>query len=177
MINQLINKKIILEQEKEIYCFGICQLIMLLLNICTSFFISLCYGRIIEGMIFSSAYILLRSYAGGYHAKTRKRCYILSSLMAVIVFPIIELSKNRIIICGEIIMSAVMILILAPVDVKNKRLENIEKQMYRKKCIYIFFFEILCCICFALLRKIQYASCISVACTITAFMLVIGKVK
>lgn len=117
LINQLINKKIILEQEKEIYCFGICQLIMLLLNICTSFFISLCYGRIIEGMIFSSAYILLRSYAGGYHAKTRK------------------------------------------------------------KCIYIFFFEILCCICFALLRKIQYASCISVACTITAFMLVIGKVK
>lgn len=126
--NNILNK-----EDEEIYYFGIYQTIVFIINSLTSLIIFLAFNKIIEGLTFSIFYYLLRCYGGGYHSKSILCCYVLSSFLIVMVLNIILYIKinSFIILLG--ILSFILVFLVSPVETQTKKLDSIEKKVYRKK--------------------------------------------
>ena len=80
---ELVKSQKIKLEDQELYRYGIEQGILILLNVLTALAIGLIFHCLFYVVIFSVAFVPLRSYAGGFHAKTFSRCYILSVLMLI----------------------------------------------------------------------------------------------
>ena len=139
---ELVKSQKIKLEDQELYRYGIEQGILILLNVLTALAIGLIFHCLFYVVIFSVAFVPLRSYAGGFHAKTFSRCYILSVLMLIsfCVFNKISIiSKYSFIIIY--ILCSIIILILSPVETKTKPLDELETKVYRKKTRFILIFE------------------------------------
>ena len=77
------------EERFSICRYGIKQLFSVCLNLLTTLCIGMVFGLVWESVLFTVAYIPLRSFAGGFHAKTPVRCYWYSAAMIVIVLALL----------------------------------------------------------------------------------------
>lgn len=174
----LVENKIITHENREIYRFGIQQGIMLLLNFFTLLIIGLIHGMIFEVFIFILAYVPLRSYAGGFHAKTHTKCYSVSVIIINAVLLIIKYLQISIsIYCFLAFLSILIIFVLAPVEDENKLLDNIEGIVYRKKSRIILLFELLCFIFFLWIECFSIVKTISLSLITLGALLLIGNLK
>ena len=136
--NHMENKGTFSPSDREIYFFGVYQGLFMILNIITMALIGLVSGAFLYVFVFALAYIPLRSFAGGYHAKTQLRCYIASTAMILFVVaasPIITLSIQMEI--ALLLIFGVHIIVLSPVGHANKPLDDLEKKVYKKKAVKI----------------------------------------
>lgn len=175
--NYFIINGIIKEEDKEIYSYGLHQGLLIVINILTTIAIGFLFAMVVESILFMIAYIPLRSYAGGYHAKTELRCYFLSTILIVLALLLMKFIPIReYIILGITGISGLIIYILAPVEDRNKPLDQIEYKMYRKKSRNILAIEILSLLVFYLLGFKKISLIISISIFILSLMLVMGKV-
>ena len=79
------------EERFSICRYGIKQLFSVCLNLLTTLCIGMVFGLVWESVLFTAAYIPLRSFAGGFHAKTPVRCYWYSAAMIAIVLALLLL--------------------------------------------------------------------------------------
>lgn len=123
------------EEDKEIYLFGFYQGMILLLNIVTTLSIGIILNMFLESILFLICFIPLRIFAGGYHAKTQLRCYIMSTITTVFILNLIALFHDLVGIIGIVCYITALCIIwkLAPVPDKNKPLDWEEETAYRKK--------------------------------------------
>lgn len=134
LVSLLIKNGTIKSDDRDLYVYGIHQACLFILNIATTIVVGLILGMLWEGIAFSLAYIPMRTYAGGYHSKTQFRCYLLSiaiitaSLLAVKFIPWNGFICTVIMLCAGLV-----VLILAPVEDRNKPLDEQEKAVYRKR--------------------------------------------
>jgi accessory gene regulator B len=174
----LIDNKVIDDQDKELYAYGLQLGITALLNILTTVILGIVMGRIWESVIFLLTYIPLRSYAGGYHAKNQFRCDVLSLLLIITALTGCGLLTSYD-FAGMLLLTAsgIIIFLLAPVEDFNKRLNQEEMKNYRKKS------RILVSIILGLtvlLRQFYYTDIVApfiMVFIILAFMLIAGKIK
>lgn len=174
----LVENKIISFEEREIYRFGVRQSIVLLLNFFTILIIGLIYGMLVDIFVYIIAYIPLRSYAGGFHAKTHMRCYcfsvmILNAVLLIIKFSLLPASTYYILTA----FSVLMVFFFAPVEDENKPLDNIEVVIYRRRSRIILLFEIICLAVAYYTEYFKIAHSISLALATIVFLLLIGKLK
>ena len=142
IVQQLLKWKIIVQEEYEIYLFGVQQLISNILNVLSAIIIGLITREVLPCMIFLICFTAIRQYAGGYHASTRPRCYLLSMSVVAVVLAIIRyVTISFWLLVGLLIIASLVILLLSPVDTENKRLDNIEQNYYRRKAIVIWGIE------------------------------------
>lgn len=66
------------EGKEEIFTYGLEIMTSTLLQIMSILLISILVGNFLPTLLYFITFIPLRIYAGGYHSKTRKRCYFLS---------------------------------------------------------------------------------------------------
>ncbi len=99
--------------------------------------IGLIMNCFIESILFTASFSLLREYGGGYHAETKKKCFVLSILTLVAALSIIKLAESFQILtlplCVVAFISVLYILIKAPIDTANKRFDEDEIKVYGKK--------------------------------------------
>ena len=69
------------ERETEIVIFAFQQMIWMGINIITFLMISMILHRMWYGILFLMLFIPVRRMAGGYHASTKVRCYIISNII------------------------------------------------------------------------------------------------
>ena len=74
---RLCEKGIISESDFDLYEYGFNMGITVLLNLISTIVIGVIVGKVFESIAFLVFYIPLRSYAGGYHASTPRRCYFI----------------------------------------------------------------------------------------------------
>ena len=146
--------------------------------------ITLVFGGVLkvflESIIFFIAFLLIRIYAGGYHASTEARCEIISTLSIAISIGIIKLSRLydfQAIVLIVALMSAVIILLLSPLDTPEKPLSDEEMRYYRKISLVILLVittVIIVSYCFKL-----YTLCIPGCVSLIAegAFLLLGKIK
>ncbi|MBQ8010486.1 MAG: accessory gene regulator B family protein, partial [Oscillospiraceae bacterium] len=84
------KQRVILSEDKEIYRYGVQQGLNLAFNFLTTLVIGAVCGMFWESVLFMAAYMPLRSFAGGYHAKTHLRCYLYSIVMITAVLLVIR---------------------------------------------------------------------------------------
>lgn len=144
-ISTLRKNNIINEDNAEIVKYGFELLILKALFFVICIFIGVIMSEIIESILFAASFTLLRSYAGGYHAKTKAKCFVLSLLTIIVALICCKLAVdfNWIIHVSLIIsiISSVIIWIVAPVDTINKRLDELEIKMYKRKTRIVLIIE------------------------------------
>src|SRR6056297_740034 len=133
-VKNLVNQNIIESDKQEIYTYGIRQGILIIINIATVVAIGLVLVMLAESMVFLVTYMLIRTYAGGYHAKSQLGCYIFSTVaMTVILLGIKHITFSCFIYFIATLISATVIYVLSPIENINKPLSQKEKTLYGKK--------------------------------------------
>lgn len=178
LTEKLVLFQIIKEEDKDLYSYGIWQGVILLFNYTTIIIISCFFQMLWHGIIFTASYSLLRSYAGGYHARTQTRCYLFSVIMIIVVHCLIKfVNWNHITLITSITLSCATILYLAPIEDENKALDEKEYLVFKKRTHIILFNLIICIMLFKFVKQHKICVCITMAICVSAFMLILAKIK
>lgn len=118
--------------EKEIYSYSIEVLLSLIFNLVILSVTAIILKKIPELIIFIMFFSGLRTFAGGYHAKTHIECITIS----FIIFIISAMSSTWFIAFGKTIMiigilaSIILVIIYAPTESENKPLNSNERKKF-----------------------------------------------
>lgn len=165
-------------EDKEVYRYGIQQGLSLALNILTTIIIGVFCGMVYPSILFLVCYMPLRSFCGGYHAKTHLRCYIYSVIMITSILLVAKYATFNIILYEVLVLiSLIIILLLAPVEDENKKLDCVEKRVFRKRAHIIAFLEVLL-YHFFLITHLTYSYIILCTALFSlSILMVIGSIK
>ncbi len=173
-----IKSSVIQEEDKDLYQYGVEQICNIILNILTTFIIGALYGMIPEILIFMFAYIPLRIYAGGFHAKTPFRCYLCSVVITVIAISVMKFIEIPYFICIiATVASSTVILKAAPIEDKNKPLDSVEKIVFKKRTVLIWLAEIILLFLFSILKMDLFVVPISLSMLLEGIMVILGIIK
>lgn len=153
LTNRLVKKEIISKEDVEVYQFGIECFLMKACHIISYLLIALCFHMVLELLVFLIAFIPLRIYSGGYHAKTEERCYIISCCAVLIALCLIRFTPVHIMQYGYIVslVGGMILSMIVPVETSNKPLDKTENTYYKKKARAIIMIELGLIIIFKLL--------------------------
>jgi len=137
-----------------------------------------CFG---ESVVFAVSFTLLREYGGGYHAETRKKCFVLSIMTLVASLSIIKLAENFQIltlpICGIALISAIYILIKAPIDTPNKRFDEDEIKVYGRKARLLTVILLVAALLLWLLKLSDFTFTVLTGIIIQAYLMLKGQIS
>lgn len=177
ILDWMIRNDAMKSQESEIYLFGIHQGIMSTINIITTIIIAAIMHMLLEGVVFILAYMPLRSYAGGYHARTERTCYILSVVLSFTLLSVCKVIDMNWLLLFFLILSFLIIWFISPVEDSNKPLENIEIIVYSKKCKKIIILEMMVLIACYLLQFDRIVRMICVAHIALSIIIILGVIR
>ncbi len=131
----LIETNIITYDEAELYQYGLDLIGKKVMHILLILSIGLMGGHFLGMVSFLIAYVCLREYAGGYHARTTKGCYCCTAFVTLFVlamfFMFRQLNVGWICIC--MLISGSYIWGCSPQETLSKPLSESEKAFYGKK--------------------------------------------
>lgn len=141
LINKMIkflNKDQKMDQEREeIIRYGIELFILEAIFIFAVMGVGMVLGYAGESIIFLVLFIPIRSMAGGYHAKTRKKCFILSILMVAGAIELLKImmknTKTALLIAALSSIFGFMMWCISPVENENKKISEKQKVLIRRK--------------------------------------------
>ncbi|MCI8603381.1 MAG: accessory gene regulator B family protein [Ruminiclostridium sp.] len=176
--DNLVRSNVIKEEDAEIYIYGINQIFVSVLNVSSALIIGWVFGAVLEITVFMAAYIPLRTFAGGYHAKTPTRCYILSLIIIIIVLVKIKYFHFFDIIYYIVLTAEVLIiLLLSPVEDKNKLLNVTEQKVYKRRVAFITLAELVIILLFKVIGLDNLFTVMIYSFVVVGCMLIAGKIK
>lgn len=176
--DDLVQSNIVKAEDAEIYIYGINQILTSVLNVSSALIIGLILGTFFEVMVFMAAYIPLRIFAGGYHAKTPLRCYIFSLIMLIVVsIGMKYLLLSELAYYAALSAALLIVLVISPVEDKNKPLDEIEHKVYKKRALIIAATELMISIVFRLAGLDKLFIAVVYSFTALGFMLILGAIK
>ena len=133
-----------------------------------------------ESIIFYFSFLLIRLYAGGYHASKETTCDIITSISIFVCVLLIRLSKTYEFQIQLFVITAFSVLCIfafCPLDTPEKPLTDKERYHYRKiSWLILLIISVLVLISFILELKFLFApSCLSLI--LESILLIAGKVK
>lgn len=177
LTQQLENETVISSDKRELYRYGFQNGMILMLNFITSILIGVIFGKALESIILLAAYIPLRSYAGGHHSSSSEKCYIVSSLIMIIWMCLLKFQILSTSCCVIMLIAGLIVFImLAPVEDKNKPLDEDEIHIYRKRSFAVLLIEICVWLIFVLFIH-KFKQVIPIVIFTEALMLLLGKIK
>lgn len=138
----LVKKEVIPKADYEIYEFGIFQLVMNVIDIISILVLALSFDEILPTICFVISFVSLRKYAGGYHASTISRCYFITitvTLLCIFCIKYVVLPSSVMLGIGLVVNT--IIVLFAPVQNRNKELDDVECVIYRRKALLIWGME------------------------------------
>lgn len=178
IVERLLGKGIIIKSDYDIYLFGIEQLLSIILNLLTTILIGCLFGIVWQAILFVGAFMILRSYAGGYHALTPVRCYILTIVTIIVSLSAIKYFEiDMVVLISLLIMTSVVILVLAPVDTENKPIDEIEYIYYRKKTMIVWGVEVIIALLCVAVDFLEGMKCIVCAQVVLSVVLLCERIR
>ena len=129
-----IRREIITAEESPVYAYGFELLLSTFINIVLVLIIGVVFGIILEAVIFMFGFVLLRSVAGGVHAKSHRACItafliiFITFSVSMVYLPVIWASLYCL-CCG--VVSSLIIYTIAPVPAVNKPISEKKSKKYR----------------------------------------------
>ena len=125
------------EDEVDIYTYALEAMIAPIVNIVICLIISLVFGRLLEGTIFILAFMLLRRFTGGYHAKTHYKCILTFCTVLALSFLLsfVLQNLNMGLIAAPTIATSAWVGILALTLIKSNKEVSLKKEQHRKQQI------------------------------------------
>lgn len=142
LVDVIIEYNLINSYDSEIYIFGCHQLFMILSNILMIFVFGVIAGEIIPILFYLAMFSFLRIYAGGYHALTVKKCFVVNVFLYVFVLLVIKyVFINKYMFYLLFFIASVVIVKLSPVASPSKPLDSREVRKYKKNTIFVWVIE------------------------------------
>lgn len=174
----LIENGSIPKEDSELYSYGFRQSFTMLLNILTTLCVGLIFNELLQSIFFSISYLPIRSFAGGYHAKTPLRCYIYSTLMIILVLLLLRYTYiTKLVNLILSLISVLVICILSPVQDNNKPLDELEKAVYKRRTMYLLFINFIISIIALFFHFENISYCFVLSLSSLGVILVLGMLK
>ncbi len=172
----MVGEHFIDEEEADIYRFGLeCMVLKVIHYI--SYIIIAIFMKSVVTMIFSSIILVpLRCMAGGYHAKTRIRCYLFSCAVVAFLCKLNQVPVSMNISIIILLIADVIILAFAPVENENRPIDMDEKIIFVYKTRLILLIGNIAIIISVLLKLGIHGYMIN-GILVVALMLLLGKIK
>jgi len=136
----MVKRGSIRYEDRDIYIFGISQGFATLVNTATAIAIGLLLGIFWQIIIFMVCYIVIRQYAGGYHAPTPFRCFVTTTLFVVAAALVIRYVSIPVrLIELLVLVGGLATMYYSPVDNRNKPLDGKEHELYKKRAVLLSF--------------------------------------
>lgn len=140
LTQKLIDHNAVKFDDFDVYYYGIQLMIEIIINAIGLFLLALIFGYIKEAVVYLSFFILLRTYSGGYHAKTYLNCFVMtavSTFSLIWLAHILVIYSTTLILIPILLIAVILVYLLAPVESENKPLSEKNKITLRKKSIGI----------------------------------------
>lgn len=178
IIQYMIKNSILSEDDKEIYAFGLTQMIRALSTIITTIFICFCFGKIIESIVFVVFTALIRTNSGGYHSDSPVSCYLISIVSIIItLYLVVKQICNVKLMIVLLIVAFVVFIKYAPIGHANKVLDEVEVSTYKKRLLWVLLVIVFVEIIFVVVQKLYLFSAGGYACIFSMLMLIVGKYR
>lgn len=176
----LLSQGSIPEEDCAVYTYGLELGIAQIVNFLTAILIGTAFGMVLESVLFLTAYIPLRSYAGGYHAGSELKCYVLSCVQIVLALLTIRLIPTPFCLVAAIglaLVSIPLIFILAPIPDSRRSLDLEERLHFRKRALLILFCESMFGLLFYVFQLQRFFLIVAVVFFHVAVVLGVGSLK
>lgn len=131
------SKGIISESEEDVYYFGLECLFIKLIHYSSYILIGAFLRMLIPMLISAMVLISLRRKSGGFHARTRSGCYLISCFVVVVVCLLDKVVFPLWLGAVTILGANVIIFAFAPIENENRILDYDEKKKFRKQTLMI----------------------------------------
>lgn len=153
LTNFIIQHSDAKREDADIIAFGVKYGLITLAEILGMVVISFLMRELIPGAVILIAFISIRVYAGGYHAKTLPRCVVMSTILFTLIILGYKMLYLPIIVKGLIaLFLGVLILICSPVENDNRRLSENEKKVFKNRALLFYSISL---IIFMLIKKLS----------------------
>lgn len=178
VVDNLVKWKVIGENDISVYRYGLEILLLSIIEILSILLLAIWVGNFFETILYFTTFIPIRIFAGGYHANTRLRCYLLSiisyglfSLCLFVVPTFLWLNLSKFIA----ITNLIIIFCFSPVI--QGTIDKQEIQHYREVSIAIAFLEfiLIYIFCFMQLRTLSFI--IALGLLEESIAVIAGKIK
>ncbi|GLC79279.1 accessory gene regulator ArgB-like protein [Lacrimispora brassicae] len=141
----LIRNRVIDEEDRDIYEYGFHSLYNNIIDIASILIISVWLQQVVQTILYHISFVALRNTAGGFHAQTHFRCFIMStSIWLLSLWGISHIASTE--VCIALAgLSVFFVWLKAPIEHKNNPLST-KKQKRMKifsRIIVIIFFVII----------------------------------
>lgn len=178
LTDKLLKDGIISVEETEVVEYGLESIGSSLLGLLVTLTIGACFDFAWGSLLLWLLIFPLRKNAGGFHAETKMRCLLFSS--AAVIISIVCLEQIKWTEAGYVLIAiicVVVIWIMAPVENGNKRLDNEECRVYRKRTRTILLLETLLFVLSLMFGWEGLMIVITMGFSIVCVVLLTGKVK
>ena len=180
MTRMLVTSSLIEEGDRELYSYGFFMLISRIYFFLVTLVTGLLMDIPFESTLFYVVFMVLRTYAGGVHAKSEIACSVLTTMAmisSVLGIKQLESLENGAIPLLMLVAGSLCILLFSPLDTKEKPLDEQEKRKYRAFCVVV----ALLCIVVAVIAQLLSIHGVFFAITCSIFLegilLAVGKLN
>lgn len=180
VVKKLIASGNITSSERELYEYGIFILMSNILYIVVTAILGLAFGLFYQSLLFFIVFMVIRQYAGGYHASTELRCEIFTTLCilaSIIIMRLISGNLSFVVVLGLTAFLSVLIFVFAPIDTDEKTLDEVELKIFckRTKLILIIIVAVIIVSFYFEIKMICIPCCMSLI--LEGVLLIAGKTK
>jgi accessory gene regulator B len=179
--SHLLATGIIPAKERDVYAYGFEVLFATLLNLFAVCAIAVSIDILPQSACYLAGFVPLRSIAGGFHAKSHFRCFlILMSVFTafILLLKFLPSSFWGAVILGGSVFSIITIYFLAPIADSNKPLSFDQKKTFRRIsriAILVYAIAILSTFIYTAEKGLSFSASLGV--TTCVFSLIAGKIK
>ena len=180
-VSTLLAKKLaenLGEEKEEIYIYGFELIISTFLGLASIMLFSGFMSEVLSGIVFFLVFIPLRLFAGGYHATTYGKCFIISNLSYMIILFLKNITWEIVPIEAWFVILIAMSFYIAkhaPVLNASQPINEYKQNRSRKIAMVILSLDILWISYLALKQKEMMCMAILSICLIFVFMLITDK--
>lgn len=176
LTDYLVDGKNIPDSEREVIRYGVEGILNNLLGIFITLTVGILCDCVFGSFVFWIFFWTLRKHAGGFHAKTKFQCLVMSVVLLFIAFEFL-LKAGWIIGVYTWIMAigSGCIFYLAPVETHNKHLDEREVRVYRKRTRMILGIQLILYFLSLVLGGEQFCRILAVNVMVVSFSLLLGR--
>lgn len=175
---QCVKYNVIKSDNADIVKYGICQFLFFMITLLSIQIIAIFSHRWFYSVVYCIIYMSLSHFTGGYHAKTRLRCYFKTILIFLFYLYCIEMlsinNYNYLLLLG-IPIHLLIICVVAPVKHKNKcwSEKQLKSNRIKASLLSIVYF-IISFFSFYLLHSVHFSIAINIAIFVVSFLALSG---
>jgi len=126
------------EKDREVCSYGMEIFLSSMIGILLAIGIGFVFHELFRVCLFLVSFIMIRSFAGGYHAESHWKCISLFGVVSFLSIYVNKLLEGRLLLLGTlIILTAAVLLRFAPLENENRSLNAEEKRSFREKTRHI----------------------------------------